>query len=134
VRGTTGEVDEQCAAGGLGPNSQEAVRDRPPGAVLPRAPLVGAEFLVEHPAHVALSALQRAMEPPVTAAGSAGTAGDHYRGEPKHHPILCRTSRDGCWAYCTCGWISGTWTSTVGAHVDFGRHLVDTAPALGVAP
>lgn len=44
-----------------------------------------------------------------------------------HHPTLYRTRRHGCWASCCCGWTSRRWTSTVGAHLEFGTHLVAVA-------
>lgn len=44
----------------------------------------------------------------------------------KHHPTLCSTGRHGCWSTCSCGWASRLWTSVVGAHLAFGRHLVTT--------
>lgn len=44
--------------------------------------------------------------------------------DAKHHPTLCATSRNGCWAYCSCGWRSETHGTTTGAHLEFGRHLV----------
>lgn len=43
-----------------------------------------------------------------------------------HHPTLYRTGRHGCWASCCCGWKSRTWTGVVGAHLDFGRHLIES--------
>ena len=42
----------------------------------------------------------------------------------RHHPILYATGRHGCWGGCICGWKSRTWTTTVGVHLEFGRHLV----------
>lgn len=45
-----------------------------------------------------------------------------------HHPTLYRTRCHGCWAGCSCSWTSRTWTSTTGAHLDFGQHLI--APPL----
>lgn len=42
----------------------------------------------------------------------------------KHHPTLLSTGRHGCWATCPCGWHSATWRTVIGAHLDFGRHLV----------
>lgn len=43
----------------------------------------------------------------------------------KHHPTLLSTGRHGCWATCRCGWRSATWRTVVGAHLDFGHHLVE---------
>lgn len=46
----------------------------------------------------------------------------------KHHPTLYRTGRHGCWAVCRCGWMgSSSWTTVVGAHLEFGRHLIGRA-------
>lgn len=42
----------------------------------------------------------------------------------RHHPRLLRTSRHGCWCECSCGWLSNLWTTTVGAHLAFGQHLL----------
>jgi hypothetical protein len=42
-----------------------------------------------------------------------------------HHPQLYATSRYGCWCICDCGWRSGRYVATVGAHMAFGRHLID---------
>lgn len=45
----------------------------------------------------------------------------------KHHLLLYWTRRAGCWSSCTCGWLSGRWTTTVGAHLEFGTHLLEKA-------
>lgn len=42
-----------------------------------------------------------------------------------HHPALYSTARHGCWATCACRWESRRWTTTTGAHLEFGRHLID---------
>jgi hypothetical protein len=42
----------------------------------------------------------------------------------KHHLTLYWTRRHGCWSGCACAWKSGTYTTTTGAHLAFGRHLV----------
>lgn len=42
-----------------------------------------------------------------------------------HHPTLYGTGRHGCWSTCACGWKSALWTTTAGAHLEFGRHLID---------
>lgn len=42
----------------------------------------------------------------------------------KHHPLLLWTGRHGCWCECSCGWLSRRWTSVVGAHLQFGQHLI----------
>lgn len=45
----------------------------------------------------------------------------------KHHPILYSTSRYGAWCHCICGeWKSRTFTRIAGAHLAFGRHLLDS--------
>lgn len=45
-----------------------------------------------------------------------------------HHPILYATRRNGCWGECQCGdWRLRTWTSVVGVHLEFGRHLLEVA-------
>jgi hypothetical protein len=44
--------------------------------------------------------------------------------DPKHHPNLYSTGRNGCWATCACGWSSETYGTVVGAHLAFGRHLL----------
>jgi hypothetical protein len=42
-----------------------------------------------------------------------------------HHPALYCTGRHGCWASCCCGWAGRSrWTSVVGAHLEFGQHLI----------
>lgn len=45
-----------------------------------------------------------------------------------HEPLLF-WSRYGAWACCPCGWTSDgqRWTTTVGAHLAFGRHLLHIA-------
>lgn len=45
----------------------------------------------------------------------------------KHHPILYRAGRHGCWSECTCGaWASMyVYTRVTGAHYAFGQHLID---------
>lgn len=44
----------------------------------------------------------------------------------KHHPILYRAGRHGCWAECTCGqWHTKyVYTTVTGAHYAFGWHLI----------
>ena len=42
-----------------------------------------------------------------------------------HHPTFYSGGRHGCWAICACGWKSRTWTTTVGAHLEFGKHLIE---------
>ena len=42
-----------------------------------------------------------------------------------HHPTHM-TSTQGCWATCSCGWRSATYRGVVGAHLDFGQHLIAT--------
>jgi hypothetical protein len=58
--------------------------------------------------------------------------------EVKHDPGLMSAGRHGCWAACSCGWSSGTYGTTTGAHLAFGRHLVSAehlrARALGLDP
>lgn len=49
------------------------------------------------------------------------------------HPTLYRAGRHGCWASCCCGWLSRTWTSVTGAHLEFGQHLIESEPAVTVA-
>jgi len=44
--------------------------------------------------------------------------------EIKHHPHLMFAGRHGAWCSCPCGWSSGTYFSVVGAHLEFGRHLL----------
>lgn len=36
-----------------------------------------------------------------------------------------RTCRYRCWCTCRCGWASLTYRTIVGAHLEFGRHLLD---------
>lgn len=44
---------------------------------------------------------------------------------PVHHDLaLHSTSRYGCWATCSCGWRSRRWTTTTGAHLQFGEQLL----------
>lgn len=42
-----------------------------------------------------------------------------------HSLMLYATSRYGCWAHCSCGWRSGLWVTAFGAHLEFGRHLLE---------
>jgi len=43
-----------------------------------------------------------------------------------HEPVLYRAGRYGAWGGCVCGaWHSRTWTTVVGVHLEFGRHLLD---------
>ncbi|MCW2899962.1 MAG: hypothetical protein JWO67_2227 [Streptosporangiaceae bacterium] len=46
----------------------------------------------------------------------------------KHHPNLMSAGRHGSWCSCPCGWSSGTYGTTTGAHLAFGRHLLDGTP------
>lgn len=42
-----------------------------------------------------------------------------------HEPALFSSRRHGCWATCECGrWHSKRWTTTIGAHLEFGEHLL----------
>jgi hypothetical protein len=42
-----------------------------------------------------------------------------------HEPSLYSSRRYGCWATCECGrWHSKRWTTTIGAHIEFGDHLL----------
>lgn len=45
----------------------------------------------------------------------------------RHHPTLLSTGSHGCWSTCSCGWNSALWTTTTGAHLEFGRHMVDSS-------
>lgn len=46
-----------------------------------------------------------------------------------HHLTLYSAGRHGCWATCSCrAWSSGLWTTVVGAHLAFGRHLIGVKP------
>lgn len=45
----------------------------------------------------------------------------------KHHLMLCRTGRHGCWSTCSCGWQSPVYTTVTGAHIAFGIHLTGDA-------
>lgn len=48
-----------------------------------------------------------------------------------HEPILYWSGRHGSWCHCVCGtWRSRIWPGVVGAHLEFGRHLLDEAKAL----
>jgi hypothetical protein len=48
--------------------------------------------------------------------------------EAHHHPWLYATGRHGCGGECQCGGRkSRTWTSIVGVHLEFGRHLVEAS-------
>lgn len=43
-----------------------------------------------------------------------------------HEPQLYWSGRHGSWCFCACGgWRSRAWTTLVGAHLDFGRHLLE---------
>jgi hypothetical protein len=46
----------------------------------------------------------------------------------RHDPTHYSTGRHGCWVTCTCGWRSATWTTIVGAELNFGRHLTTNPP------
>jgi hypothetical protein len=43
-----------------------------------------------------------------------------------HEPLILTTRRHGSWCTCWCGWKSTAWTSTVGAHLAFGQHLLES--------
>ena len=49
----------------------------------------------------------------------------------KHHLTLCRTTRFGCWATCSCGWKSRTFVGVEGAHLAFGEHLTESTTPPG---
>ena len=55
-------------------------------------------------------------------------AGDAPDEAVRHDPALYSTGRHGCWADCTCGWKSGLYTTTTGAHRAFGEHLTASHP------
>lgn len=37
--------------------------------------------------------------------------------------LTLTSSRQGCYAHCSCGWRSTAYTTVTGAHVAFGEHL-----------
>lgn len=43
-----------------------------------------------------------------------------------HHPSLYRSRRYGTWCVCTCTWQSRHYTTTSGAHLEYGQHLLAT--------
>lgn len=49
-----------------------------------------------------------------------------YNKRMKHHLTLYWTRLHGSWSSCSCGWGSGNYTTKIGAHLAFGRHLVNT--------
>ena len=49
----------------------------------------------------------------------------------EHHLTLCRTTRFGCWATCSCGWKSRTFVGVEGAHLAFGEHLTESTTPPG---
>jgi hypothetical protein len=43
----------------------------------------------------------------------------------RHEPLLYSAGRYGSWGGCLCGrWRSRTWTAPIGAHIEFGGHLL----------
>ena len=42
----------------------------------------------------------------------------------RHDPLFM-SCRQGCWAECSCGWLSGSYTTVSGAVIAHGGHLTN---------